>query len=108
MHNSVQNSLAFIQKIMEEYRQGQIAPWGIEHKGTGKLIGTGGFVYWNVTHSRAELAYAICRQYWNQGYRIETRCLVDNAGSARVMEKAGMAVEGILRKHIFVKGSHGS
>ncbi|WP_374016793.1 GNAT family N-acetyltransferase [Paenibacillus thiaminolyticus] len=70
-HNSVEDALAFILKIMEEYRQGQIASWGIEDKSTGKLIGTGGFVYWNVTHSRAELAYAISRQYWNQGYMTE-------------------------------------
>ncbi|WP_348652053.1 GNAT family N-acetyltransferase [Paenibacillus thiaminolyticus] len=33
--------------------------------------GIGGFVYRNVTHSRAELAYAISRQYWNQGYMTE-------------------------------------
>lgn len=76
-----------------------------------------GFVYWNVTHSRAERVYAISRQYGNQGdmtesvkkmidygfahmnlVRIEARCLVDNAGSARGMEKAGMTVPVSLRK----------
>lgn len=38
--------------------------------------------------------------------RIEARCHVSNNGSSRVMEKAGMAFEGILRKQIFVKGNH--
>lgn len=38
--------------------------------------------------------------------RIQARCDVENIGSARVMEKAGMSFEGIIRKGIFVKGMH--
>jgi ribosomal-protein-alanine N-acetyltransferase len=38
--------------------------------------------------------------------RIEASCLPSNLGSARVMEKAGMTFEGIIRQSIFVKGKH--
>jgi len=37
--------------------------------------------------------------------RIEGRCRVDNVASARVMEKAGMEMEGVLRQHVYAKGS---
>ena len=35
--------------------------------------------------------------------RIEARCLPENIGSSRVMEKTGMKYEGLLRKHIWAK-----
>jgi len=124
-HNIVADTRLFIDKVLEEYNLHQVAPWGIEDKLSGKCIGTCGFVYWNIDHSRAELGYALSREYWNQGYmsevvkriiefgfsnmeliRIEARCHPNNIGSARVMEKSGMEFEGILRKHLFAKGNH--
>jgi len=69
-----------------------------------------------------EIAYALARQHWNEGYtteavraiiafgyrtmrlnRIEARCDIPNIASARVMEKAGMKFECVLRQHMFVK-----
>jgi [ribosomal protein S5]-alanine N-acetyltransferase len=38
--------------------------------------------------------------------KIQARCEVNNIASARVMEKAGMQLEGILRQQIFVKGRY--
>jgi ribosomal-protein-alanine N-acetyltransferase len=124
-HNSLEDTRVFINKVLESYAAGQTASWGIEDKASGKLIGTCGFVTWNVRHSRAEIGYALSRDFWNQGYmteivrkviefsfthmgvvRLEARCMVDNIGSARVMEKSGMQFEGILRKQFFAKGNH--
>jgi ribosomal-protein-alanine N-acetyltransferase len=124
-HKTIQDSLAFLMSAIELYKTFQVAPWGMEHKREAKIIGTCGFVYWNLRHRRAEIAYALARPYWNQGYtteavravldfgyrvmglnRIEARCDVPNVASARVMEKAGMKFEGVLRRHMFVKNTY--
>ena len=38
--------------------------------------------------------------------RIQARCKVENVGSWRVMEKAGMTLEGTLREFTLSKGRH--
>ncbi|MDR9854723.1 GNAT family N-acetyltransferase [Paenibacillus sp. VCA1] len=122
-HQTIEDSRQFVDHVLGLYEQNNLAPWGIEHKETGAVIGTVGFVYWHPKQARAELAYALSRAYWNKGLmseaagkvvrfgfeamqlvRIEARCHLLNIGSSRVMEKCGMEFEGILRKHIFVKG----
>lgn len=124
-HKTIDDSRTALSHWMELYNTGQVAPWGMEHKRDGKLIGTCGFVHWNPRHARAEVAYALSRQYWGKGYtaeavraviafgyhtmglnRIEARCDVPNVASARVMEKAGMKLEGVLRQQMFVKGEY--
>ena len=66
---------------------------------------------------RLEFGYALARRWWGQGlmtealievvhwalrqpaiFRISAVCDVENIGSARVMEKAGLAREGVLRR----------
>ncbi len=122
-HKTIDDSRAILSQWMDLYATGQVAPWGVVHKGDAKLIGTCGFVSWAPRHARAEVAYALSRKYWNKGYtteavraviafgyntmrlnRIEARCEIPNVGSARVMEKVGMKFEGVLRQQLFVKG----
>jgi ribosomal-protein-alanine N-acetyltransferase len=124
-HKSLDDTKGFIEFVLMAYDNSEAAPWGIVDKKTNKLIGTCGFVYWDTEHSRAELGYALSREYWNKGImsevvnriidfgfkemnlvRIEARCHPNNIGSARVMEKSGMAFEGVLRKHLFAKNEH--
>lgn len=124
-HQNISDSKAFIEFILNQYNNGNIAPWGIEYKDSGKLIGTIDFVAWNTTHKFAEIGYVIAREYWGKGItteaatelirfgfkkmdlvRIQAKCFVENIGSERVMEKAGMSFEGILRKGMLIKGTH--
>ena len=124
-HRSLSATEDYVSFINELYENGKIAPWGIEYKKDGKLIGTVDFVSWQPQHKTAEIGYALSREYWGKGIateatkelinfgfnkmdlvRIQAKCLVENVGSEKVMEKAGMKFEGILRKFIFVKGSH--
>lgn len=124
-HRSIEDSKSFLGSVIEQYNNGMVSSWGIEERASGTLIGTCGFVYWNIDHARAEIGYALGRPYWGRGYmteaagritafgfesmklnRVEARCEVPNVGSARVMQKIGMSYEGILRQQMFVKGKY--
>lgn len=122
-HETIMDTKGFIHFVNQQYTLKKLAPWGIEYKDNGKLIGTIDFVSWQPKHFNAEIGYAIARPYWGQGMtteatkalidfgftkmnvvRIQARCMIENIGSQRVMEKCGMSFEGIIRKAIFSKG----
>ncbi|MBE9184651.1 GNAT family N-acetyltransferase [Microcoleus sp. LEGE 07076] len=124
-HTSIEDTKYFLKSLTKMYKRRELVDWGLVSKADNKFIGTCGFVEWSMTHNRAEMGYAISSKYWNQGYmseavnammefgfremllnRIEAKCKVSNIGSARVMEKVGMQLEGILRQKIFVKGEY--
>jgi [ribosomal protein S5]-alanine N-acetyltransferase len=124
-HSSLEETKYFLKSLLKMYKRRELVDWGIVHKAEKKLIGTCGYVEWSMTHSRGEIGYVLDRKYWNQGYmseavnaimefgfremllnRIEAKCEVNNIGSARVMEKVGMQLEGILRQQLFVKGRY--
>jgi len=122
VHKSSEDTRAFIEFVIKRYEIEKVGPWGIEHKKTGRIIGSCSFVSWDNNNRKAELGYVLSNQFWNQGImsevinrviqfgfeqlglvRIEARCLPSNIGSSRVMEKVGMKFEGILRKSIWAK-----
>ncbi|MEH7443775.1 GNAT family protein [Bacillus sp. JJ1122] len=124
-HHTLSDTKDYIRFILDLYENGKLSPWGIEYKEDGRLIGTVDFVNWQPNHNSAEIGYALSKDYWGKGIateaakelihfgfnkmdlvRIQAKCLVENAGSERVMEKAGMTFEGILRKFIFIKETH--
>jgi ribosomal-protein-alanine N-acetyltransferase len=72
---------------------------------------------------RLEFGYVLARPWWGQGlmtealtevvrwglsqpsiFRISAVCDVENVGSARVMEKAGLVREGVLRRYLIHPG----
>jgi ribosomal-protein-alanine N-acetyltransferase len=92
--------------------------WAITHGAHRTLLGA---ISLNVTprHARAELGYWLGVPFWNMGYmteaarrivtfgfadlglhRVESSCFPRNPASARVMEKAGLRYEGLLRGYI--------
>lgn len=124
-HQTKDDTEEFVEFVLNQYEAGRLAPWGIEWKETGKLIGTIDFVSWNTNHHFAEIGYVIARDYWGKGItteaakelikygftnmglvRVQAKCFVENIGSERVMEKAGMKFEGILRKSMLIKGRY--
>ena len=124
-HQSLDDSREFLTRILGLYENCELAEWGIVHKADAKFIGTCGFVDWSPYHSRAEIGYAMSRKYWGLGLmteaarrviafgfenmqlnRVEARCMIENIGSARVMEKSDMSYEGILREHMYAKGQY--
>ena len=124
-HVSIEDTKYFLKSLTKMYKKRELVDWGIVHKAEKKFIGTCGFVEWSMTHSRAEIGYALSARYWSEGYmseavnaiiefgfremllnRVMGRCEVNNIASARVMEKVGMQLEGILRQQLFVKGKY--
>ena len=47
-HDSIEDSFEFIGWVINKYNNKQIAPWGIELKTNGKLIGTIGFIIFGI------------------------------------------------------------
>ena len=124
-HRTVEDSRAFLDLVGRRYETGGEPEWGMVYKGDGRFVGSCGFVAWDPEHARAEMGYVLHRGYWGRGLvpeavramirfgfermdlnRVEARCLAENAASARVMEKAGMAYEGTLRQRGFLKGAY--
>jgi len=104
-------------ETLERLACGEAIEWGIEHRDERRLIGRCGFVRPRPAHRSAELGYALARPYWGCGYmgealaavlaygferlalhRVEAICLADNAGSIRVLDKAGFRHEGTARE----------
>ena len=71
----------------------------------------------------AEVWFKVHKEFWNRGYatealtgvlafgfndlklhRIEAGCAVENIASAKVLEKAGMSREGMMRKKLPIRG----
>lgn len=122
-HVNKKSSKEFIAYVKSRYNADAPADWAIVDKANGKVIGTAGYVSWLPLHKTGQLGYVLNRDYWGRGLmsetvsaiidysyintdinRIEARCVIENQGSARVMEKSGMKYEGILRKSMVIKG----
>jgi len=92
-------------------------------KTTGQLIGNCGIRLESAEARQADIGYELDPNYWGQGYateaaramvqygfsqlrvhRIWSWCIADNLGSARVLEKLGMRLEGQLRENEHYKG----
>ncbi|WP_078552120.1 GNAT family N-acetyltransferase [Bacillus alkalicellulosilyticus] len=124
-HRTLLDTVDFIKFIESKYAKNEITPWGIELKETKTLIGTIDFVWWQPEHKVAEIGFALSPDYWKKGImteaasavirfgftqmdlvRIQARCLTENLGSQKVLEKIGMTCEGVLRQSMFIKGKH--
>lgn len=115
-YTALEQAQADLDEFLAEYERDGLGAWGVEHRADRRLIGIATFSPPHRYHRRAELGYTIARAYWGQGYateavqalirfgfeqmdlvRIEAVVLPDHSASARVLEKAGMQYEGLLR-----------
>lgn len=121
-HQTTSQSLAFIQDYAwPNYRQRVPEPFGITQKCAADTVrGTVGCFWASRTDQCMELGYALAEPLWGQGLiaeaatavlayvfrefavqRVQARCKVENAASARVMEKIGMHYEGTSRRSVW-------
>lgn len=114
-HESVEKTEGFLKFCIQEWEDGSGAAYVIEQKSNpGIPIG---MINLHSFPNRFEFGYVLSRAHWKKGYmsealnilvdwaldqedifRISSFCDVDNIGSARVMEKAGLTLEGIHRR----------
>ena len=105
----------FMRARLRKMEQGEALSWAITRRGEDRLIG---MIELRPHGFKADFGYVLARPFWGQGlmtealravldfafslpgiYRVWAICDVDNVGSARVMEKAGLSFEGILRRY---------
>jgi ribosomal-protein-alanine N-acetyltransferase len=115
-HRSVDDTLAFHrEKIQQREQHGSPFNWLVFLRGGGPLLGSIGC---RVDKHRVHFGYCYARQAWGRGYateaakalvsvwlaepsvwRVESMCDVEHWASARVLEKAGLVLEGTLRRY---------
>jgi len=116
-HSSLEDTKKFLQRCIRVWKEGTSFPWAIIRKSDNQLIGMIEIV--SMDFSGALVGFVLAKPYWGKGYmkealqkiiqwcltqeylfRVWAFCDVDNKASARVMKKAGMKKEGILRRWI--------
>ncbi len=111
---SLEQSERFNQDRIRAWQRGRVCAWCIVKTEENRLIG---MIELRLSGDSAEVGYVLAKPEWGKGYmtealraviaagfgagvdRVSAVCDVENAASARVMEKAGMALEGILPRH---------
>ncbi len=115
-HRSIDDTLAYLRRIVGENAQGSSAGYLIFSRETSQLLGSVGGA---VQGARMQFGYCLARDAWGQGFateaarafvaavmeipsiwRIQAFCDVENRASARVLEKCGLTFEGTLRRYM--------
>lgn len=114
-HTDVNQTLEYIKECIKEAENGGFH-WVVELKENNELIGDISVIEINKKHSNCEIGYSYGSKYWGKGYATEAlRAVIEyllneceiylveakhqslNPASGRVMEKAGMKKDAILR-----------
>lgn len=123
-HKNIRVTKKVLNNWLTLYKNPDFYHWAITLKGTDSPIGN---INIHAAHNIrcGEIGYCLSRKYWNKGImtealkavidfgfnkigfeRIQAYYKIENEASGRVMEKAGMVREGILRK--YGEGNDGS
>jgi RimJ/RimL family protein N-acetyltransferase len=115
-HQSIEDTNAFLDQCMKHWNGDDDFAWVIESKEEAVLMGMIGL---RLEQTGANLGYVLAARFWNKGFmseavgaltdwalqqesifRVWAVCDTKNVASARVLKKAGMRCEGILRRWI--------
>jgi RimJ/RimL family protein N-acetyltransferase len=113
-HQSIDETREYMRMCSLAWDVGKAFHWVIELREDKQVIG---MMIARVNIEKWELGFVLARAHWGRGYmteavksiiawalkqqdifRVWAVCDVDNKASARVMEKAGMLREGVLRR----------
>lgn len=123
VHESVDVTRQVLESWLEEYQNTSNYHWAIVLKDIDQPIGSISLLNFSAQHCKAEAGYCIGSRWWGQGImtealkaviayafrvlglnRLETCHDVLNAASGKVMQKAGMRLEGRFRQWKYKKG----
>ena len=115
-HASVEVTRSLLTDWVAKYEDGGYFNWAIELKENGQVIGNISVVHLKESVDGADMGYCMSHSYWGRGIMPEALKAVmdylfdkaglnriaachdaDNPKSGRVMDKAGMKVEGVFR-----------
>lgn len=117
-HESKEITAEFIKSMQKGYDEGNCHTWAIANKATNIFMGLIGLRI-SKKNNRGEIGYWMGVPHWNSGYmteavktliafcfkvlqlnRIQAEHFTTNPASGKVMEKANMKFEGLLRQYI--------
>ncbi|KAA0566731.1 GNAT family N-acetyltransferase [Bacillus sp. CH30_1T] len=118
-HKTIAETKVRVEKIVKGYDSKEFCYWGIELKDNEDIIGEIDLYDFDQSTGNCEVSYSLGYDWWNKGYGTEALQAVvefafihmnahklsaahntDNPASGRIMEKAGMKQEGIIRHMI--------
>ncbi|MDQ3920456.1 MAG: GNAT family N-acetyltransferase [Acidobacteriota bacterium] len=114
-HTSIAETEEFLGRVVASLEDGSRLTWALTLHGDDTPRG---MIELRPHGHKADVGYVLARPFWGRGYvtealravldyafrnpgmyRVWAVCDAGNAASARVMEKAGMSFEGILRRY---------
>lgn len=117
---------AFLAGAEEAYASPETCYWAIEEKEGRRVIGEIFVDDFSRRSGWCEVDYKLGSTFWGRGYasealaavlaylfgqagfhRVQAKCAAENAASERVMQKAGMRREGVLREFFLRKDGSG-
>ena len=114
-HHSIEDTDVFLGFSDGEWARWGCGPYLVFSRQDGTLLGSTGLAF--ESRDVASTGYVFARDAWGRGYATESLhamiglarqcglarlyaiCHVDHRASSRVMEKAGLVREGVLRRH---------
>ncbi len=115
-HQSIDETHRFVRDFLAGSARATEYAWVITLAADDILIGA---LHLRLTPPRGEFGFNIASAFWNRGYgteavramvdltltldgiaRVQAVCHVENAASARVLEKAGLVREAVLRRYL--------
>jgi ribosomal-protein-alanine N-acetyltransferase len=114
-HRSVDDTLTFLHRTVADNAAGRSCAYLIFARDADRLLGSIGGA---IEEHRMQFGYLLARDVWGKGFateaatqfvttmlsearvsRVQAFCDLKNQASARVLEKAGLSLEGTLRRY---------
>jgi [ribosomal protein S5]-alanine N-acetyltransferase len=115
-HGSIHETEAFLETRLRGWEAGDDLTWALTLKGDDRLIG---MIAVRLRGFKPDIGYVLARPYWGRGlmaeagrvivdlaltdpavHRVWAVCDAENRASARVLEKLGMTLEGVLQRWV--------